>query len=116
MNHTQFSKGSEWRKLDLHVHTPSSLKNGYNGGWDRFMKELEQLPPEFAVLGINDYLFLDGYKRLKHEKEKNQRLKNIHALFPVVEFRIKKFAGVQFRDTTRVNLHIIFDPDLDVGV
>ena len=109
-------KGSIWRKWDLHVHTPASLKNGYNGDWNRFIQELEELPVDFAVIGVNDYLFLDGYKKLKTEKQTSGRLKNIHALFPVVEFRIKKFAGVEFRDTTRVNLHIIFDPDLDASV
>ena len=112
MTYTSFPKGSEWRKWDLHVHTPVSLKNNFGGDWERFISELEALPAEFAVIGINDYLFLDGYKRLKEEKEKNGRLKNIQTLFPVVEFRIKKFAGVEFRSTTRINLHIIFDPEL----
>lgn len=113
MNDSSYPKGSEWRKWDLHVHTPASIVNGYGGDWNRFLDELEHLPAEFAVIGVNDYLFLDGYKRLREEKKSNDRLKNIEALFPVVEFRIKKFSGVQFRDTTRVNLHIIFDPDLD---
>lgn len=108
-------KGSVWRKWDLHVHTPASLKNGYGGNWDRFIQELEELPPSFGVIGVNDYLFLDGYKRLKEEQHSG-RLKNIHALFPVIEFRIKKFAGVEFRNTTRVNLHVIFDPELDTSV
>ena len=116
MSQTTYPKGSEWRKWDLHVHTPASLKNHYGGDWDRFIKELEDLPSDFAVIGVNDYMFLDGYKRLKNEVNTNGKLKNIKALFPVVEFRIKKFAGVQFRDTTRINLHIIFDPDLDADV
>jgi len=79
----------------------------------RFIDELEHLPPEFAVVGINDYMFLDGYKKLRDEVKTNHRLKNLQAIFPVVEFRIKKFAGVQFRDTTRINLHVIFDPELE---
>ncbi len=116
MSMNNFPRGSEWRKWDLHVHTPASIKNGYGNDWNRFLDELEHLPAEFAVIGVNDYLFLEGYKILRAEKEKNGRLKNIKALFPVVEFRIKKFAGVQFRDITRVNLHIIFDPDLDPNV
>jgi len=116
MSQTSYPKGSEWRKWDLHVHTPASLKNNYGSDWNRFIKELEDLPSDFAVIGVNDYMFLDGYKRLKNEVKTNGKLKNIQALFPVVEFRIKKFAGVQFRDTTRINLHIIFDPDLDADV
>ena len=116
MTQTSYPRGSEWRKWDLHVHTPSSLKNNYGGDWDRFISELESLPSDFAVIGVNDYMFLDGYKKLKDELNNKGRLKNIQALFPVVEFRIKKFAGVQFRDTTRINLHVIFDPDLDADV
>ena len=116
MSMNNFPRGSEWRQWDLHVHTPESLTNGYKGDWNRFLLELEQLPPEFAVIGVNDYLFLDGYKRLKEEKDKNGRLRNIQTLFPVVEFRIKRFAGVEFRNTTRTNLHIIFDPELDAAV
>jgi ABC-type lipoprotein export system ATPase subunit len=112
MSEMPYSRGSEWRKWDLHVHTPASLINHYGGNWDKYINDLEGLPPEFAVIGVNDYMFLDGYKRLLTEK-KAGRLQNLKALFPVVEFRIKKFAGVQFRDTTRINLHVIFDPSLD---
>jgi ABC-type lipoprotein export system ATPase subunit len=110
-----YEAGAQWRRWDLHVHTPESLRNNYNSDWDRFIAELEALPSDFAVLGINDYLFLDGYRRLKKEKD-HGRLANIRTLFPVVEFRIKKFAGVEFRNTTRINLHVIFDPDLDISV
>ncbi|HEV2693400.1 MAG TPA: DNA repair protein [Verrucomicrobiae bacterium] len=115
MSSKSYPRGSEWRKWDLHVHTPASLVNNFGGDWEKYLSDLEKLPTEFAVIGVNDYMFLDGYKRLIAEKA-NGRLKNIHSLFPVVEFRIKKFAGVEFRDTTRINLHVIFDPDLDPTV
>jgi ABC-type lipoprotein export system ATPase subunit len=80
------------------------------------MSELEALPPQFKVLGINDYLFLDGYRRLVSEKKENGRLKNIDLLLPVIEFRIAKFAGVEFRNTTRINLHVIFSDLLGADV
>lgn len=108
MNAPKFPQGSQWRIWDLHVHTPESLVNGYAANWSRFLDELEGLPEQFKVLGINDYLFLDGYRRLLTEKKDNGRLKNIELLLPVVEFRIAKFAGVEFRNTTRINLHVIF--------
>lgn len=110
-------KGSLWRKWDLHVHTPASIVHGYgNSGseWDDFIADLEALPPEIKVLGINDYLFIDGYERLIDEKRYKGRLTNIDALFPVVEFRISKFAGVEFRNTKRINLHVIFSDELEV--
>ena len=100
----QFSRGSEWRKWDLHVHTPLSIYQNFGGDteevWKKYIKELESLPGEFAVIGVNDYLFIDGYKRLKLEQESNNRLKNLK-LFPVVEFRIEKFAGIDFKKLKR---------------
>ena len=90
-------------KWDLHVHTPDSIVNLYGGtaAWNKFVDPLEALPPEFKVLGINDYIFLDGYKRLVTEKSKG-RLKNIDLLLPVIELRLDKFGGTQ-GELRRVN-------------
>lgn len=104
-------RGSVWRKWDLHVHTPASLVQNYGNSddiWEKFILDLEDLPSEFSVLGINDYLFLDGYERLLKEKEENGRLENIDLLLPVIEFRIEKFAGVDFGTFKRINFHVIF--------
>lgn len=53
-----FNKGSEWRKWDLHIHTPASLDQKYGGNneatWEKFITDLENLPEEFKVIGIND--------------------------------------------------------------
>lgn len=112
------NRGSEWNKWDLHVHTPVSIVQHYGGDttavWEKYLLDLEGLPAEFKVLGINDYLFLDGYTRLKYEKEQNGRLQNIDLLLPVVEFRIEKFAGVEFRDLQRINLHVIFSDKVSI--
>jgi ABC-type lipoprotein export system ATPase subunit len=107
----KYPRGSEWRKWDLHVHTPDSIVSSYGKAtpeiWEKYISDLEKLPVDFKVLGINDYLFLDGYKRLIDEKKKG-RLQNIDLLLPVLEFRISKFAGVDFRSLKRINLHVIF--------
>ena len=110
-----FSRGSEWRKWDLHVHTPSSIEHHFGSdedAWENYIKDLENLPEEVKVLGINDYLFIDGYERLLREKSENNRLGNIELLLPVVEFRIAKFSGVDFGSLKRINLHIIFSNEL----
>ncbi|MBC8465585.1 DNA repair protein, partial [bacterium] len=109
-------RGSVWRKWDLHVHTPDSLVQYYSGPdpWERFIQELEQLPPEFKVIGINDYIFLDGYKRILTEREKG-RLANIELFLPVIELRIDKFGGT-VGHLSRVNYHIIFSPELNPKV
>lgn len=109
--------GSTWRKWDLHVHTPASVVHGYGGDsdevWECFISELEALPQEFAVLGINDYVSIEGYRRLLQAKAQG-RLTNIETLFPVVEFRLSKFAGND--KMLRLNYHVIFSERLDPDV
>jgi hypothetical protein len=60
--------------------------------WERFINELEQLPPEFKVIGINDYIFLDGYRHILAEKAKG-RLTNIELFLPVIELLLDKFVA-----------------------
>ena len=114
---SKYSKGAEWRKWDLHVHTPYSIYQKYGADndvtWEKFITDLENLSEEYAVIGVNDYLFLDGYQKLIDEQKKNNRLQSL-TLFPVVEFRIEKFAGVEFGDLKRINLHVIFSNELSV--
>ena len=109
------NKGSEWHKWDLHIHTPKSIIQEYGGDndevWEKFIRDLESLPDDFSVLGINDYLFLDGYERLILEQKRNNRLKN-RLLLPVVEFRVESFAGVKFGKLKRINLHVIFSNEI----
>ncbi len=109
-----YLRGSEWRKWDLHVHTPLSIVQNYGGEakWDDYITDLENLSKDFSVIGINDYFFLDGYKYLQN-KQKSGKLSNIK-LFPVVEFRIKMFAGVNFEKIERINLHVIFSNEIPI--
>jgi ABC-type lipoprotein export system ATPase subunit len=111
------NNGSEWHKWDLHIHTPMSICQKYGGDtnevWEKYIQDLESLPNEFSVLGINDYLFLDGYEKLLLEQNLNNRLKN-RLLLPVIEFRIEKFAGVEFKKLKRINLHIIFSNEVSL--
>lgn len=86
INIHQNNKGSEWRKWDLHVHTPFSIYqrfgNNDNATWEAYIKDLEKLPEDFAVIGVNDYLFLDGYAKLKTEQAENSRLSNLVTIQP----------------------------------
>lgn len=113
---SKYPRGSEWRKWDLHVHTPCSLVNYYSGAdekWEQFIADLGNLPREFSVIGINDYLFIDGYKKVLDYKN-NGRLNNIELILPVFEFRIKKFAG--HKDFKRINFHVIFSDELSSDI
>ncbi|WP_411971331.1 TrlF family AAA-like ATPase [Sphingobacterium sp. Lzh-3] len=110
------SKGSEWNIWDLHVHTPASIFHRYGNDddvWEKYLLDLESLPNEFKVIGVNDYFFIDGYERLIKEQKENGRLRNL-LLFPVLEFRIEKFAGIEFKNVKRINFHVIFSPELSI--
>lgn len=117
MTNHNFPRGAEWRKWDLHVHTPLSVYQKYGQDdeetWERYIQDLEKLPAEFSVVGINDYLFIDGYSRLINEQKNKNRITNLK-LLPVVEFRIEKFAGIQFGNLKRINLHVIFSDEISI--
>jgi len=108
-------RGSEWRKWDLHVHTPASIVQEYGGeeGWEAYISALEALPPEVKVLGINDYIFVDGYERVLDYK-KNGRLKNIDLILPVIELRVNRYTGNE--QLRKLNYHVIFSDKVDVGI
>lgn len=94
------------------MHTPASYEQGYGGEnvWDRFIDELEALPETLQVIGINDYLEIEGYKRVL-EARASGRLANIKLILPVIEFRIARFVG--HAKWKRVNFHVIFSDEVD---
>ncbi len=106
----KFPKGSEWRKWDLHIHTPLSIVQNYGGEqeFEAFIGALEKLPPEVKVVGITDYYFIDGYEKVIKAKL-NGRLQNLEKIFPILEFRIKTFSSASKSELAKVNLHILFD-------
>ena len=109
-NNMDKRRGSFWSKWDLHVHTPASIIQQYGGDreeiWEEFISDLESLPKEYKVIGINDYYFLDGYKKVLKYKEKG-RLENIELILPVIELRLNNFGGTDSH-LSKVNHHIIF--------
>lgn len=104
-----FPRGSEWRKWDLHVHTPGTAKaDKYSGenAWETFISELEALS-DVAVFGITDYWSIDNWKRLKDEQDKKGRLAG-KLLIPNVELRITPVTNKNIP----INLHVLFDPQM----
>lgn len=114
---TKYIKGSEWIKCDLHIHTPYSIEQNYGDSqsadvWNKFIEDLEALPSDFKIIGINDYIFIEGYRKVLEFKAAG-RLQNIDLILPVVEFRIDKFGSVSSENPfKRVNFHIIFSDEL----
>ena len=113
-----FPRGSEWRKWDLHIHSPLSiLANNYTklaGGipdWPRFIDCLEK--SQIAVIGITDYFTIEGYKEVRRFQKQENRLQGI-TIFPNIEFRLNKIvprfdAGAE----KRLTLHVIFSNELE---
>jgi len=112
------NKGSEWRKWDLHIHTPASFyhdfkffnreEEEYQGDiWEKYIYELEKVS-DISVIGITDYFSIEGYKKVSEYKERD-RLKNFDLILPNIEFRLDKFV-----DGGRLNYHVIFSNEIDV--
>src|SRR3990167_6318767 len=104
-----YPRGSEWRRWDLHIHTPASF--GYTGSYDDLIKTLTS--SEAEVLGINDYCTFEGYEEiLKRGGIKNK------FLFPVIEFRmhnvIANRKGTAMQKGVKINFHLIFNNDPQV--
>ncbi|MFA5355124.1 MAG: AAA family ATPase [Candidatus Paceibacterota bacterium] len=111
---SKYPRGSEWRKWDLHIHTPKSIIQEYGGdnktSWDAFITKLASLPKEIKVIGITDYLFCEGYEHLLTRKNE---IPNIELIVPNIEFRLNTFSGTA-DSAKRHNFHILFDPSVSV--
>lgn len=114
---SEFPKGSEWRRWDLHVHTPESRLGASFSGveWDAFVTELETRAQAsgISVIGVTDYMTIDGYERLFNEKHSlvhEDRLQTVDLLIPNIEFR----ALPSTTDGKALNIHLLIDPsDID---
>lgn len=116
-------RGSEWRKWDLHVHSPAS--HGFKGTWRDFMVQLGRA--DCDVIGINDYFSVAGYAEVRRRLEQSnidqpadadysaalERLRQ-KILIPVVECRMNNvLVDRKFQTGSRINFHLIFSPSLD---
>ncbi|HYJ80123.1 MAG TPA: hypothetical protein VEW03_11000, partial [Longimicrobiaceae bacterium] len=108
------SRGAEWHKWDLHVHTPASVEQQYGDAqqqqvWEDYVAALETLPPAIKVIGVNDYFSIDGYRKVLAARERG-RLKNLALVLPVVELRLSSFAG--HSDLSKLNFHVLFSDEV----
>jgi len=133
----KFCKGSEWRKWDLHVHTPASvLNNQFGNDWDLYVKKLfnSAITNNVHVIGITDYFSIEGYKKIvtkyinndkkllklfseeiSADKNYINKIKSIR-LLPNIEFRFDKIVASKKdgKKPRKLNYHIIFSDDLDI--
>lgn len=127
-------RGAEWNKWDLHVHTPASaLRNEYGDDWDKYIIDLftSAIDNEIKCIGITDYFFIDGYKKIKKEYlsdpkkmtellgvENYEKAKKI-LILPNIEFRIDKLVIGKEQDlkwNRKVNYHLLLCESLDPDI
>lgn len=111
--HSKFARGAEWRKWDLHVHTPGTLKEDkYEGEsidekWQKFCESINSDRENISVIGVTDYLLLDNYQKFVQLVEEGKITKKFDLILPNIELRITPVTG----GGRALNLHIIVDPE-----
>lgn len=117
----KYPRGSEWRKWDLHVHTPGTkLNDNYslpmdnNKGfsqiddakWEKFFYTIEH--NKIAVVGITDYFCIDNYKYVFSIKD--LYLTTDTLFLPNIEFRIAQ----KNKDSEFIQIHVIFSSEISI--
>jgi len=110
-----YQRGSEWRRWDLHIHTPGTIKNDLFKGttldekWDNFYSDIAAYVGDgsdpikcITVIGITDYLSVANYNKVICD---NKLPNSVKFVLPNVEMRIQPIAA-----DSPVNIHFIFDP------
>jgi len=116
----QFTRGSVWRKWDLHVHTKGTLKNDQftSADFDAFCLTFfkKALENKISAIGITDYFSIDNYLRVQafiskidennnFEDSEKSEIKKIF-IIPNVELRM-----IPVTDRGKlVNIHCLFNP------
>ena len=110
----------------MHVHTPASvLASHFKNDWDKYVETLfkKAISKNVIAIGITDYFFIDGYKKLKEEYLDNyDKLRSIFGeeeieyikgmlIFPNIEFRIDKLVigsnEKELKWNRKVNYHLL---------
>jgi len=119
---SEYQRGSEWRRWDLHVHTPGTIKNDkYTGSsieekWNTFYTDITtyigdgtDIARNVVALGITDYLSVENYKKVLID---NRLPATVKLVLPNVEMRMYPLSK-----QSGINIHFLFDPaivnDLD---
>lgn len=104
------SRGSEWRKWDLHLHAPGTKQNDQfrepAGAelWDEYCRRLRE--SDVQAFGITDYFSADCYFAAVTEYRKRYR-DCPKIFFPNVELRTNYVVN---KADEEVNVHLIFNP------
>jgi len=115
MTYSIYPRGSEWRRWDLHIHTPETKKEDRFEGrtpeekWNQYVTDINTASEEISVVGITDYLSLDNYFKFKNLVSNGTITKKFDLILPNIELRVLPVTG----SATPINLHCIFNPAID---
>ena len=91
-------RGSEWRKWDLHLHSPYTFLNKYNSTDDEFVNKI--INEKISCIGLTNYFkFDDNEFALKEKLERNDI-----TVFLNLELRL----DYQNKEDDCLDLHVIF--------
>lgn len=118
--HSLLSRGSEWRKWDLHIHTPDTkLNNQYKiadnsiesllgtSEWEHFCDKINN--SDISVFGITDYFSIENYLLFIQTFDKKFPTSR-KVFFPNIEFRIDS----KNKDEEHIQFHVIFSNEKKV--
>ncbi|MDR0850571.1 MAG: hypothetical protein LBN07_03760 [Christensenellaceae bacterium] len=110
----EYTRGSEWRRWDIHIHTPETKMNDNFEGqspiekWDKFYSDIltyigDGKDPQKAIagLGITDYFSIDNYNKVIRDARLNDK---IPFIFPNIELRMFPTGKEP------INIHCLFNP------
>ena len=117
---TTLSRGSEWRKWDLHVHTKNTNKNDQftSINFETFCETLfkKAIEKNIDVIGITDYFCVEKYKKVIDYQSKIQSNTAFLDEDKAIIMKILVLPNVELRmlpvtDSGRlINIHCIFSP------
>jgi hypothetical protein len=111
----RYTKGSEWRRWETHIHTPGTKKNDQFKGdnlddkWNNYFDDINNYAQDISVIAITDYLCTDNYYLFKNAITEGRIKKKFDLVLPNVELRISPVTG----NNIPINLHCIFNPEFD---
>ena len=102
-------KGSEWRKWDLHIHTPGTkLNNQFKSDdgdvWKEYCQRLHE--SDVQAFGITDYFSADGYLSARAKFQERYPYSD-KVFFPNIELRTNDVVN---KNQEEVNIHLVFNP------
>jgi len=93
-----YNKGAEWRKWDLHIHSPYTFMNKYSATDNEFIEKIEN--QNIALVGLTNYF---KFSEEEYTLVKKLREKGIQT-FLNLELRL----DYQNKDDDCLDLHVIF--------